>query len=149
MVQRSREPVTVKDVWISIKGAGSKRDPDEDIELITEGKLFIDNGKYLIEYDESQMTGMFGTKTSMAIEGDNVTVVRQGKINSNFMFTKGMRQDSMYETEDGSFKVSIFTSNVDIEFGDNGGMVKVEYQVDFMNDLGKNYIHMFVREVKH
>lgn len=149
MVQRSREPVTVKDVWISIKGAAGKRDPDDDIELITEGKLFIDNGRYLIEYDESQMTGMFGTKTSMSIEDGNVTVVRQGRINSNFLFTKGKRQDSMYETEDGSFKVSIFTSNVDIDFGDSGGIVKVEYQVDFMNDLGKNYIHMFVREVKH
>ena len=148
-VQIKKNLSTVKDVWISIKGNGPSHDINDDVELITEGKLFIEDGKYMVEYDESQMTGMIGTKTSMSINDGIVTVIRRGKVNSNFVFTNGQRQDSLYETEHGKFQLSIFTNRVDIDFDETGGEVMVEYQIDFMNNVGKNYIHLFVKEVRH
>lgn len=148
-MQIKKKIPVVKDVWISIKGNGPSHDKSDDIELITEGKLFIDEGKYMVEYDESQMTGMIGTKTSMSIDDGIVTVIRRGNVNSNFVFTNGQRQDSLYKTKHGDFQLSVFTNRVDIDFDETGGEVKVEYQIDFMNNIGKNFIHLFVKEVKN
>jgi len=148
-VQIKKLPAYSKDVWITIKGSDSYSSGDDDIELMTEGKLFIDNGRYMVEYDESPVTGMMGTRTSMSIDDGIITVVRRGKINSNFIFTKGQRQDSLYETEFGNLMMSVYTNDVDINFDENGGEVKVEYQVDMANGFGKNYLHMLVKEVRN
>jgi uncharacterized beta-barrel protein YwiB (DUF1934 family) len=148
-LQTNKVPAVVKDVWISIKGTSPNYSEDEGVELITEGKLFISGGRYMVEYDESHMTGMSGTRTSMSIDGDIVTVMRRGNINSNFIFTRGQRQDSLYETDHGDMMMSVFTNKVDIDFNENGGEVKVEYQVDFENDTGRNYINILVKEVRN
>lgn len=145
-MEAGKKQPLVKDVWISIKSPAIEFGTGDGIELITEGKLFIEDGRYKVEYDESSITGMLGTRTTLAIAGDVITVMRQGKINSNFIFTKGQRQESMYETEFGNLPISVFTNSVDINFNENGGEVKVEYQIDLMNDIGRNYIHMNVRE---
>lgn len=59
-----------KDVVISIKGMQNYEGEDSDtIELVTEGRLTRDEGGYTLSYQESELTGLEGTLTTIQVEG--------------------------------------------------------------------------------
>ena len=55
-----------KDVVISIKGMQKYEDAAPDtIELVTEGRLIRDETGYTLTYQESELTGLEGTMTTI------------------------------------------------------------------------------------
>lgn len=138
-----------KDVIINVKGVQTGYDDDPNtLELITEGKYYQKGSNYYITYKESEVTGMEGTTTTLKVGDGIVTLMRFGKVNSQFVFQKGQKHVSIYNTEFGSFTIGVFASNVDININDAGGEIRIGYQIEIdSQSTGKNDFYMLIREV--
>ncbi len=117
---------------ISVRSEQREHDNEdpEVIEFITDGKYLSYGGKSLISYDESELTGLVGARTTISVEGNRVTVARSGSVQSQMVFEKGHRHISLYETELGTLVVGINSFEVDSRFGKNGGRLSLGYSVE-------------------
>lgn len=136
-------------VIISIKGKQiyAENSPDE-MELVTSGTLKREGrGKYSISYQESELTGLEGTTTSLLIDGGKVTLLREGSINSQMVFEEGRRHLSMYETPYGALSIGVNTRRMRSTVGDKGGDLEIDYAIEIDNLLaGQNLFRMNVKK---
>ncbi|NLY96337.1 MAG: DUF1934 domain-containing protein [Clostridiaceae bacterium] len=135
-----------KDVIISVSGTGGTL--RENMELITEGKYIKKGQEYFVEYDESIVTGMEGTKTVLHVNQNKVTLTRSGKVNSQFVFEQGLNHFSHYDIREGAFTVEVFTEYMKVDIGDEGGSIKVAYHIRIDdNQYVENDFNLSVREI--
>lgn len=127
----------MKEVRLTIKGKQIGIEGEENnIEMITEGKFYEKNGVYYIVYDESELTGMEGSTTTLKIEGKKVSLKRFGNNNSKLTFEKDKKHISEYETLYGFMPIEVVTSNVEIDISDSGkGSIKLAYRLDISGVL--------------
>jgi uncharacterized beta-barrel protein YwiB (DUF1934 family) len=137
-----------KDVVISVKAmqkyAGSE--PDE-VELVTAGRLRKDGPSYVLTYEESELTGLDGTHTTVQVEGDRVTLLREGEFNAQMVFQEGRRHLSLYRTPYGSMAIGVNTSHLLADLNDRGGDVEIDYMVEVDHAVvGRNIFRINVKE---
>ena len=137
-----------KNVIISVKGTQSAEDQDENImELVTEGKYYKEDDTYVVTYNESEVTGMDGTTTTLKVLDGVVTLIRAGSVNSHFVFQKGQKHVSYYDTEYGAFTIGVLANAVNVQMDDSGGEIRVGYQLEIDNNkTGENDFFMSIRE---
>ncbi|HEY9062209.1 MAG TPA: DUF1934 domain-containing protein [Pseudobacteroides sp.] len=137
-----------KYVIISVKGTQTSNNQDPNIlELVTEGKYYKKGNAYFITYKESEVTGMEGTTTTLKISDGVVTLMRFGSVNSQFIFEQGQKHLSYYDTTYGQFTVGVYANEVEVNVNDEGGEIKVDYQLEIDNNKsGENDFHMYIRE---
>ena len=67
----------MKDIMLRIIGKQITADMEEEqLEFITEGKLYERAGSLYLVYEESEFSGMPGCKTSLRLTGDRVRMKR-------------------------------------------------------------------------
>lgn len=137
-----------KNVIISVKGTQAANDRNDGIlEFVTEGRYYKKDEAYYVTYDESDITGMNGTKTTLQVAEGVVTLIRVGSVNSQFVFQQGQKHISYYDTEYGAFTVGVLANEVDIKIDDSGGEIRVGYQLEIdNNNSGNNDFYMLIRE---
>ncbi|MCI5971098.1 MAG: DUF1934 domain-containing protein [Clostridia bacterium] len=127
-----------KNVLINIKGIQRTADNEnENVELVTEGVFYKKDAKYYLVYAESEVTGMEGTTTTVEIERDKVSIIRNGFINNQLLFIPNRKTTSYYDTQLGGFSVSVMSTDVDVDVSESGGEVRVDYKMD-INDAFAN-----------
>ncbi len=107
---------------------------DEPIELQTQGRLGKIHDKYYIIYEESEMTGFPDTTTTIKVWENNVVVSRKGRFNMKLDYIKGERNLCLYPTPYGEIGAQINTLDVDFEFNENSGRLRVDYTIDADNE---------------
>ena len=139
-----------KDVIISIKGMQKYEDADPDtIELVTEGRLEGDGQGYTLSYQESQLTGLGGTLTTLQVEGERVTLLRVGEVNSQMVFEEGRRHMSMYDTPYGAMAIGINTRHLYADLSEQGGSIEIDYALEIDHALaGRNLFQIQVTEAR-
>ena len=137
-----------KDVVISIKGIQKYEGQDSDtIELVTEGRLPRDEGGYTLSYQESELTGLEGTLTTIQVEGEQVTLMRVGEVNSQMVFQEGRRHLSMYNTPYGAMAIGVNTRHLLAELDDQGGDIEIDYAIEIDHAIaGRNIFQIKVKE---
>ena len=137
-----------RDYVITIKGLQSYDDDNIDIQMMAEGDFSFEDGKYFIEYDETEATGMEGTQTSIEIGDTYVSLTRSGTVETTLLFIEGRQTTSYYETPYGTMMMGITTEKVDASFTEEGGSVNVRYTMS-MNNLfsGANTFEIQVRKI--
>jgi len=137
-----------KNVIISVKGIQTSAKKDTNtLELVTEGRYYKKGNTYYVTYKESEVTGMDGTTTTLKITDGIVTLMRFGSVNTQFIFEKGQKHMSYYDTQYGTFTVGVVTNTVTVDVDDGGGEIRVDYQLEIDNNKqGGNDFHMFIRE---
>ncbi len=123
---------------ISIKGLQSYADggEDSDIELVSECDFYEEDGVFFCEYEESEITGLGGTKTSIEIAKDYVSLTRRGTVNSQMLFMEGRKTTSLYSMPFGELIIDIHTKSLCSDIGKSGGTLKVDYIIDINNVSG-------------
>jgi uncharacterized beta-barrel protein YwiB (DUF1934 family) len=116
-------------VLLNITGTQREGDSDERIELITEGRLMIKPEGVLIEYDESELTGIEGCTTTLVFSGDSVTIERNGTMTMQMVFSPGRVFDSSLDTPYGTISLHVFASRVESELKENEGRLLLEYEL--------------------
>lgn len=126
------ESILEKKVLISVKTVQVIDGQEEKVELVTEGKYREEGDAFFAEYDESKLSGMEGTKTTLKIDKDSLSIIRNGTTNSNLMFKKGLDHISMYTTPMGTLELTIKPSKVEINMNETGGSAQLEYKMEAM-----------------
>lgn len=124
----------MRDITLKIVGKQCFEDKEEDqMEFITDGRLYVRDGSVYMVYDESEVSGMVGCKTTLKIKGDSVKMRRIGQIgfNTELYFEKGKRFNSTYNTPYGPMDVEVLTSRVDnnLDMEELRGNIDIEYNV--------------------
>ena len=137
-----------KDVIISIKGMQKYEDSGPDtIELVTEGRLIRDDLGYTLTYQESELTGLEGTLTTIQVEGEQVTLMRVGEVNAQMVFQEGRRHLSMYNTPYGAMAVGVNTRHLLANLNDQGGDIEIDYAIEIDHMIaGRNLFQIKVKE---
>ena len=120
----------------------------EEIELMTEGVMSSgDDGTIVLEYQETELTGMEGTTTRFTVQGDTVVLTREGRVTSHMVFQRGRRNSSIYDTPWGSVLVDISTASLKYRLDAHGGVMEVRYTIAVDHQAtGMNYFKIRVRE---
>ena len=136
-------------VIISIKGKQLYAESaPEEMELVTSGTLKRDGaGGYTVSYQETELTGLEGTVTKLHIKDGQVTLLREGSINSQMVFEEGRRHLSMYETPYGALSIGVNTRRMRSTLGEAGGDLEIDYAIEIDNLIaGQNLFRMNVRK---
>ena len=137
-----------KDVVISIKGMQQYEDADPDtIELVTAGRLQKEGESYTLSYQESEVTGLEGTLTTIQVEGEQVTLMRMGEFNAQMVFQEGRRHLSMYNTPYGAMAIGVNTRRLLADLNDQGGDIEIGYAIEIDHAIaGRNIFQIKVKE---
>ena len=137
-----------KDVIISIRGTQdySGTDPDT-MELVTEGKLAVQDGALCLSYEESELTGMEGTTTVFQVEPEKVTLLRLGSVQSEMVFEEGRRHMSLYSTPYGHMEIGVRARRRNSTLELTGGRLEIDYDIEINHMLaGQSLFRIDVRE---
>lgn len=103
-------------------------------ELCTEGVLTVHRDGIELSYDESDITGMDGARTSIFVGRNGVTTFsRTGEVNTHMVFEKNKRYFCICP-EAAEVPVCIATSDMDSSLTADGG----EIHIDFCVEIGGN-----------
>lgn len=107
---------------------------NEDLmEFVTEGKLYEKGESRYLVYDESEFSGFPGCKTTLKLTGNTIRMKRIGEaagFGAEFVFEKGKRFSSRYQTPYGSMDMEVLTSDVVNNLSEEGfGDIHIDYQV--------------------
>ena len=136
-----------KDVWLTIHSTqrfvGCEA---EQINLTTAATLYERGGKYYIAYEESELTGLEGTRTTVKLDGKPVTLIRSGAYPSHMLFAEDERHVGLYQSPIGAeIAISTHTSRVRNTVGEDGGELVLDYTVEVDNSLmGQHHFEMYV-----
>ena len=137
-----------KDVIISIRGTQdySGTEPDT-MELVTEGKLAMQDGALRLSYEESELTGMEGTTTVFQEEPEKVTLLRLGSVQSEMVFEEGRRHMSLYSTPYGNMEIGVRARRLNSTLELTGGRLEIDYDIEINHMLaGQSLFRIDVRE---
>ena len=107
---------------------------DSDVlELITEGKVIEKpNGAVILQYDESELSGMAGCTTKIMFNKNKpsfVVMMRDGEVNTSLSFEPGKRHISTYNTPYMPFRLCVNTVRVENTFCENFEIL-IEYLIE-------------------
>lgn len=139
-----------KNVILSIRGQqtfDNNSDP-EVIELVTEGTLTPqENGNYTVRYQESELTGLEGTQTTIQVEDHSVTILREGQVNSQMVFEAGRRHLTMYNTPYGTLAIGVNTRHMKVDLDETGGSIEIDYALEVDHAVaGENLFCISIKE---
>jgi len=139
-----------KNVVISIKGMQKYEGVDPDVvELVTEGRMQRLGSGYMISYEESEVTGLGSTLTTIQVEGERGTMMRMGAVNSQMVFQEGRRHLSMYNTPYGAMAIGVNTHHLLAEVDDKGGDIEIDYAIEVDHAMaGRNIFKINVKEAE-
>ena len=129
----------MRDITLKIVGKNNIDEEEETIEFVTEGKLYERDGSLYIVYDETELLGMPGCKTSIKIQPGKVKMARFGlnkEKTTEMEFEKGKRYQNKYSTDYGVFSLELVTNEMlqDMNYQE-GGELLLDYHVS-LNGLG-------------
>ena len=137
-----------KEVIITISGMQNYEGQDPDnVELVTSGTYEErDDGTYLI-YDETELTGMGSTTTTVKVEEDKVSIIRFGDTSTHMVFQEGQKHISYYDMGFGAFTIGINTRRIARNFNQSGGTLEIEYCMEINNAMaGENSFFLTFRD---
>lgn len=103
----------LRNVIVAVRG--TQKDisgQEEKIELVTVGRYSRKNDTDYILYEESEISGMEDTTTTLKITTDRVVMLRRGRVEHKQEFIAGQKTESIYHTPYGALGVGIMTQNL-------------------------------------
>ena len=101
----------------------------EKIEVVTVGEFSINGDEFIATYDETEISGMEGTKTTLKIKGDKVVLHREGTTSTKMEFQKDNTQVALYNTPYGMLELKTSTKELDLDVDEKGGNISIKYHL--------------------
>lgn len=135
-----------KAVVVSVKNKQTISGKEESIEVVTPGTFYKKGSAYYVVYDETEISGMEGTTTTLKIEEDKVSLIRFGTTSSRVNFKAGFKDISLYRTPYGVMEFCVNPERVDINIDDEGGEIKLVYELgDSGQKISANELFIKIR----
>ena len=125
---------------------GYDTDNADTMDFTTDGFYTLDNGVGCLTYEESEVTGLKGTTTSVFITPDEIVVDRDGSITSRMVFREGEKSSFLYATPFGNATMGIHTKKITRSLDEKTARVEIDYVVDMNHTVAsKNRFSIEVR----
>lgn len=140
-------PVQMKDVIISVTGVHQGPEGPDSMQLVTAGRYGVDQDEIRVSWEETELTGSEGTRTSLSVQPRSVVLSREGAQNSVMEFEEGRKHYFLYETPVGSATMGLDTRSIRKRLDQHGGDMLIEYTVDVdQRIVGRDRFFISVRE---
>lgn len=103
---------------------------DETIALETPGLLTEEAAGTRIDYDETALTGMEGTHTTLLLSEGRVQLVRSGAFVQQQEYRPGVMTHSTYPTPMGNMDLFVKTDVLENGIRDGAGRLRIVYDVE-------------------
>ena len=120
----------MKPVLVSVKSI--QRDQageDTIVELVSSGKYYEKNDVKYIVYNESEVTGMDGVRTTIKLYPKSVVLLRSGAARMRHQYVLGDMQEAIYETPMGDIQFAVKTHELEIAITNGEGDVRLGYDI--------------------
>lgn len=118
-----------KSAIISLKSYNDL-DADDVIEVVTPGEFIVTDDGFKAIYEETELSGMGGTTTTLTVIDDSLLLERQGNVSAKMDFKKGETSISLYNTPYGALDLQIHTEDLNVDINENGGVVTAKYLME-------------------
>lgn len=105
-------------------------DSDDIIEVVTPGEFSVIEGGFKAIYEETELSGMSGTTTTLTILNDKLVLEREGNVSAKMDFKKGETSVSLYNTPYGVLDLQIHTEDLNVDVNEDGGKITAEYSME-------------------
>ncbi|MDF2505254.1 MULTISPECIES: DUF1934 domain-containing protein [Clostridium] len=103
---------------------------EDAVEVVTPGSFYEEDNSYYAVYEETEISGMKGTTTTLKINPQELILLREGTTNANMHFAHDSNNLSMYDTPYGTLRMEVITKEIDIAVNDEGGDIAVKYDMN-------------------
>lgn len=107
-----------------------------------DGRFYYKNGKYYIMY--RQCEDNVCVSTMIKAEPKSVVVKRSGAYESRMIYDKQGEQSFLYTTPYGQMPITLVTRDLKIQLGDNGGTIKLWYELWIGKETYHNQMNIMV-----
>lgn len=119
-----------------------------EMTLFTEATYQNKSQKSFLMYDESELSGLEGTKTLLIYDGEKVNIKRYGNVNSNLGIVMDESVENIYRTQYGIFLMH--TVGKQIQWNDEDGIhIKMRYQLIIEGDGTQTEVSIEIEEIKN
>ena len=138
----------MREIMMKIIGTQVTADLEEDqMEFVTEGKLYEKGEALYLIYDESEISGMPGCRTRLKLKDGNIKMKRVGKnvgIDTEIEFEKGKRYTGYYDTPYGTIEMEVLTNHIENNLRSDGtGSLDIDYHISLKDLLeGRNKLNI-------
>lgn len=143
----------MKNITLKISGYHIYDNDSEEnqLELVTEGKLYTRGTTIYLTYDESEFSGMVGCKTRLQLDEYGVRMTRRGSavgIDTEIHFEKGHRYKGYYDTAYGPVEMEVLTNDLRNTVTKEGsGEVDIDYNISLKGlSEGRSRLNIEVKE---
>ena len=139
----------LKDVWISFHSVnGYDEEEPDSLDFSTDGQYLFQDQVACLSYQESEVTGLEGTRTSVTILPDQVVVDRDGMVQSRMVFKEGSKSSFLYSTPFGQATMGVDTRRIRHNVNEAGGQVEIDYVVDMEHAVvARNKFQITIRQM--
>jgi len=117
-----------KAVLLKIKSDIVQNDEKDQIEFSSEGTYYEKNNKRYLSYDETELTGMAGSRVVLIIHKEYLEMHRFGRTKAKMVFKLGEKTKTNYNTPYGLFKIEVITHQLVVNLKE--GYIKVDYDLN-------------------
>lgn len=118
------------DVLVNISGTQKiDEQAPQEVRFTTVGRLYKEDGDTVLEYDETELTGMGNTKTFIRLS-QGISIERRGESAMMLCFKPGEQYLAQYSTPYGDMVLQIYTCEAEYDVA--GATANVELAYDFI-----------------
>lgn len=118
-----------KKAIITISSIQGEKEEDS-IQVVTPGSFYLKEDSYYAVYEETEISGMQGTTTTLKIKPEELILLREGTTNANMHFAHGANNLSMYDTPYGTLEMEVITKKINVDVNEKGGNIAVKYDMN-------------------
>lgn len=123
----------MKKVKIEVR---SNKFNEEPIEVVYLGRMEEREGKTLVSYEESILTGMEGVFTELSINDDHLEIVRTGNIESKMVFKEHHKDVFVYKMSVGAMSMALETDQLLVGKEADTIDIYIRYRLEIAGDPG-------------
>lgn len=125
------EPLTEEELEeLLTRALAEAADYKPTTELDTLGEMMCDDGAVTLSYDESEITGMAGCRTTIRIDNNGIaSFSRSGAVNSHMIFEDKKRYFCVSDSPE-DIPVCIMTNDLVSSLNEDGGELYIDYCVE-------------------
>ena len=136
------KPVKIR-IISSVKDENGRQQPSEQICF---GRMAEKNGTNYVFYEESEVTGLEGTKTTIKWNDERIIILRNGTLDHRQEFCQGLVDKSLYQTP--YLKIPLETATKYLYTGFRKGVWNLEIEYS-LSHSGQPYGDMkILREIE-
>ena len=105
-------------------------DEKDVIEVITPGEFLVSDEGYKAIYEETEISGMGGTTTTLTMLDDKFILEREGNVTTKMDFKKGETSILLYNTPYGAIDMQLYTKDLKVDISEDGGNIEAEYSME-------------------